>query len=185
MRPARDPTPGSAADGQPDADPEQVARSIALRRVASAPRTCFQLREDLVARGVTPELADRIVSRFLEVGLLNDSEFARMWVESRHRTRGSARTVLRRELRERGVADEIVAGALEHLDADSERQRALELARARLRRSTSVAADRKERRLIAYLVRRGYSSTVAYEAVRIAVTSPDAADEPGWGGSAR
>lgn len=146
-------------------DPEQVARTIALRRLTAAPRTRAELHGDLVKRGVDPQLADRVVERFTEVGLLNDAEYARMWVDSRQRTRGAARSLLRRELRDRGVADEHAQPVLDAIDPDAERDRARRLVQARLASTASLEPQRRARRLVGLLVRRGYSPGAAYSVV--------------------
>lgn len=166
MRRAPEPTPGSPADLQPDADPEQVARTIALRRLTAAPRTRAELRADLVQRGVSADLADKVVDRFTEVGLLNDAEYARRWVESRQRTRGSARSLLRRELRHKGIGDDEAQAALAQIDVDSERERARELVERRLAGLGRLEPERQARRLVGLLVRRGYPAGMAQAVVR-------------------
>jgi regulatory protein len=180
VRPAAEPTPGSPADLTPDADPVQVARTIALRRLTAAPRTRAELRADLVQRGVEPELADQVVDRFTEVGLLDDAAYARTWVESRHRTRGSARSVLRQELWHKGVADETAQAALEQIDSESERERARQLVERKLAGRQVTAPEREAARLVGMLVRRGYPSGTAYAVVRDVLAAselPDAIDE--------
>ncbi len=192
MRPAAEPPTDSPGDGRrtADADPAQVARTIALRRLTAAPRSCAQLRADLLARGVAPDVADEVVERFTEVGLLDDVEFARMWVDSRRRTRGAARPVLRRELRDRGIDEDIVTAALADLDADAERARAVELVRARSAKLTATPSrasrvtgadsaaptpDRRHRLLVGYLVRRGYATGQAHDVVREVLGEVDSA----------
>jgi len=169
MRPAAEPAPGSSADLAPDADPVQVARTIALRRLTAAPRSRAELRADLVARGVTPELADQVVERFTEVGLLDDAEYARMWVESRHRVRGSARSVLRQELRHKGIDDDVVGVALAQIDGDDERVRARALVDRKLISLSSAEPERVARRLAGMLIRRGYPAGLAHDVVREAL----------------
>ena len=70
------PTPGSLADAGPEPDPESVARTILLRRLAAAPRTRAQLAADLAARDVPGDAAERVLDRFTEVGLIDDAAFA-------------------------------------------------------------------------------------------------------------
>ncbi len=83
----------------PQADPEQVARTILLRRLEAAPRTRSQLAATLRERAVPADVAQRVLDRFEEVGLIDDALFARMWVESRQ----SARQLSARALRQRAA----------------------------------------------------------------------------------
>ncbi|CAM5266967.1 Regulatory protein RecX [Streptomyces violaceorubidus] len=52
-----------------------------------------------------------MLSRFEEVGLINDGAFADAWVESRHHGRGLARRALARELRTKGVDATLIDAA--------------------------------------------------------------------------
>jgi regulatory protein len=166
VRYVNEPTPGSLADLQDDADPEQVARTILLRRLSASPRTRHELRADLLARGIPEDIAERVLDRFVEVGLIDDAEFARQWAESRLRTKGTARRVLRQELRAKGVADDLVRDALEGIDPEQERARARSLVEVALRSMTRLDAATRQRRLISMLMRRGYPQAVAVGVVR-------------------
>ena len=69
---------------------------------------------------------------------LNDEEFARQWVTSRHTGRGLARRALSYELRQRGVADEVVREAVDEVSTEDELAAARELVR---KRAPSMRAD--------------------------------------------
>lgn len=165
MRYVNGPTPGSAADLQPDADPEQVARTILLRRLSAAPRSRSELRDDLLRRGIPDAVADRVLDRFTEVGLIDDTEYARMWVESRQRSRGTARAVLRQELRAKGIGDDDARLALDAVDDASERARGAELVRRKLGSVQRLDGQARTRRLVSMLVRRGYRQGEAFAIV--------------------
>ncbi len=166
VRYVNEPAPGSLADQQDDADPEQVARTILLRRLSASPRTRKELGDDLRKRGVSDEVAERVLDRFVEVGLIDDLEFARQWAVSRQRTKGSARSVLRRELRSKGIDDESVADALGQIDPEVERMRARQLVEVKLRSMSRLDATTQQRRLISMLMRRGYPQSLALAVVR-------------------
>ena len=89
--------------GQPSEFDE--AREIALRRLTVAPKSRKALTRDLIKRGVGFDLANDVVNRLAEVGLIDDAAFANAWVSSRHSGRGLARRALRSELRLQGVDD--------------------------------------------------------------------------------
>lgn len=165
-RAVAEPPPGALG---PDADPASVARTIVLRRLAAAPRTAHELSSDLLGRGVPADVVGRVIARFIEVGLIDDAEYARMWVASRHRTRGSAPAVLRQELRRKGVADELIEQAVAELGAEEQRERAVRLVEQRLPRLERLEPLARQRRLVSMLQRRGYSSGLAVQVVREAV----------------
>jgi regulatory protein len=177
------PVPGSTADLTPDADPESVARAIALRLLTMAPRTRAQLGEAMARKGVPGEVAEAVLDRFEEVCLVDDEEFARQWVHTRHTGRGLARRALGHELRQRGVEDETVREALGSIDDEAELAAARELVRRRL---PAVAGDdpaRRIRRLAGLLARKGYGSGVTMRAIReVTADEGDGEDDGGYGG---
>ena len=69
---------------------ESFARAILLRRLEDQPRSRAELAESLAKKNVPAEVATALLDRFEEVGLINDADFARQWVQSRQRTRGLA-----------------------------------------------------------------------------------------------
>ena len=117
---ASEPTPGGAADDTPDADPESVARAIVLRQLTMAPRSRAQLADKLAERGAPADVAQRVLDRFEEVGLIDDVAFAEMLVRSQQASRGLGRRGLAHELRRKGVDDETAALALEQVDDEAE-----------------------------------------------------------------
>jgi regulatory protein len=156
-----------------EADPEQVARTVVLRRLSSAPRTRKDLAEDLGRRGIPSDVIDRVLDRFTEVGLIDDAEYARLWVSSRHRSRGTARQSLRHELRAKGITDDDALEALEAIDDDLERARGLALVRSKLPSTSRLEPAARARRLVSMLMRRGYRQAEAVSIVKEAVAELD------------
>jgi len=160
------PVPGSAADQSPAADPESVARAIALRQLTVAPRSRAQLSDAMARRGVPDEVAEAVLDRFEEVRLVDDEDFARQWVETRHSGRGLSRRALRHELRARGVADETVEAAVDEISPEAELEAARQLVRRRFAGMTTDDPVRRTRRLAGMLARKGYGTSVAFRAIR-------------------
>jgi regulatory protein len=159
---------GSGAAG-PTADPASVARRIVLRQLAMGPRTRRQLEDKLRDRGCDPAVAAGVLDRMSEVGLVDDEAFAEMFVRSRQETKGLAAVALRRELRDKGVADDVVDAALEEIDPEREKEQARALVRRRLRTMRGLDRDVQTRRLAAFLARKGYGSGVSFQVIREAL----------------
>ncbi|MDO9484691.1 MAG: regulatory protein RecX [Actinomycetota bacterium] len=170
-RSATEPTPGSLADLQAEADPRAVARSVVLRRLSSTARTRKDLHDDLLKREIPEAIADEVLDRFTELGLINDSDYAELFVASRRRSRGTARPVLRQELRRKGVGDDEIHAALEDISDEDEFERARALVLSRHPSLARFDAATKQRRLMSLLMRRGYSGSVAASVVREVVQS--------------
>ena len=68
----------------------------ALRGQGLMPVVVGSMAEAAIARDVPAAVAERVLDRFTEVGLIDDAAFAATWVRSRHATRGLSRSALRR-----------------------------------------------------------------------------------------
>ncbi|QTE30612.1 regulatory protein RecX [Pengzhenrongella sicca] len=147
-------------------DQAGVARAIGLRLLTGAPRSRAELAAAMARKDVPEEVADAVLDRFTEVGLVDDAEYAQMLVRSRHADRGLARRALSVELRRKGIGEEFAAAALATIDADDEEATARDLARRRLRGMGGLAPDVQLRRVVATLGRKGYPMGLAVRIVR-------------------
>ncbi|MBI3688341.1 MAG: regulatory protein RecX [Actinobacteria bacterium] len=164
---------------------EAQARELCLRLLADRARSRAELAGMLAKRGFSDPVADRVLTRFVEVGLIDDRALAEGFVRSRHARRGLARRALTAELVRRGVTDDVAAEAVSVLDDDAEAATARGLVRRRLTGS-GVGADptASMRRLAGMLARRGYPAGLAYRVVReeLAACGADVPEAPGIDG---
>lgn len=154
---------------EPPGDPVERARAICLRLLTGTPRTRKQLADALRKRDIPDEAAEEVLSRFEEVGLINDGAFADAWVESRHHGRGLARRALARELRTKGVDPTLIDAAVSQLDSEQEETTARELVARKLRATRGLDRDKRLRRLAGMLARKGYPEGLALRVVRQAL----------------
>lgn len=158
-----------AEKGESSGDPVERARAICLRLLTGTPRTRKQLADALRKREIPEDVADQVLSRFEEVGLIDDGAFADAWVESRHHGRGLARRALAQELRTKGVDPTLIDQAVSRLDSDQEEATARELVDRKLRSTRGLDRDKRLRRLAGMLARKGYSPGLALKVVRQAL----------------
>jgi len=148
------------------ADPQSVARTILLDKLTGQPRTRAELAGLLAEREIPDEVADEVLDRFTEVGLIDDAAFATAWVESRHRGRGLGKRALAQELRRRGVDDQLARDALDELEPEQEEETARALVRRKLRSMRSLDREVAMRRLLGMLARKGYPGGIAMMVVK-------------------
>ncbi|MFH5880630.1 regulatory protein RecX [Arthrobacter sp. NA-172] len=156
-----------AADSE--ANPESVARAIVLRQLTNSPKSRFQLERKLAERNVPEEVAGAVLDRFEEVRLIDDADFAEMWVRSRAQSRKLAKGALRRELADKGIDAETAEEALAQLSDEDEQQAARDLVARRLRAGVDLSdraeRDKQTRRLASMLARKGYQPSGAFRIV--------------------
>nr|BFD93512.1 hypothetical protein KitaXyl93_48720 [Kitasatospora sp. Xyl93] len=159
----------SRRQAEESVDPETRARDICLRLLTGAAKSRKQLADALCKREIPDEVADEVLTRLEEVGLIDDAAFAAAWVESRHAVRGLSRRALAQELRTKGVAADLVEQAVARLDHDDETDAARALVERKLRSTRGLDAQVRTRRLVGMLARRGYSEGLAFRVVRSAL----------------
>lgn len=146
--------------------PAERAREIALRLLTHSPRSAAQLREGLLAREVEPAVADEVIARYIEVGLLDDAGLASTIARTRHAERGASARAIAQELKRKGFSEDDIASALDPIDREAEHQAARRLAQARWERTRGLERDVRVRRVVAHLGRKGYSPGLAFALVK-------------------
>jgi regulatory protein len=136
---------GDAAASDEPTDPAERARQICLRLLAVRPRTRSELATALRRRGIDAEIAEEVLRRYGEVGMVDDEAFARAWVSSRHHGRGLARRALAVELRRRGIDADTVDRALTELDPETEIATARALVERKLRTEPPLRPSHRRR----------------------------------------
>ncbi|MBT8160187.1 MULTISPECIES: regulatory protein RecX [Arthrobacter] len=146
-----------------------MARAIVLRQLTNSPKSRLQLSRKLAERNVPEAVAEAVLDRFEDVGLVDDADFAEMWVRSRAQSRKLARSALRRELADKGIDAGTAEEALAQVSDDDELNSAKELVARRLRAGVDLSdraeRDRQARRLASMLARKGYQPSMAFRIV--------------------
>lgn len=179
---------------------EAAAMFLAVRS-----RSVAETRRRLLHLGYAEAVAEAALARLGGLGYLDDSAFARAWVESRDRSRPRGETALRQELRRKGIDEALVrevldergaaahgpmpseapwgATASRHEDegdpeASADRQAARRLLE-RKRSSLAREPDPRKRRQKAYalLARNGFDPTVCRDESAV-VLAPAAGGHP-------
>jgi len=136
----------------------EAAHRAALRALARRAHARFDLRRRLLQKQHPPAAVDGALDRLAAAGLLNDAQFARDFAAAKaRRGRGPARLV--RDLQSQGVdrriAEDAVRTSLAAEGVDPE-QAVQALAEKRARQLAGLPAPVRKRRLVAFLVRRGF-----------------------------
>jgi regulatory protein len=164
----------STSDGAPaldpqhqdrEPDPHDVARQIVLRQLATAPRSRAELEHKLAQRDCPADVAATVLDRMSEVGLVDDQAYAQMLVRSQQDGRGLAKRALARELRTKGIDDELAEEALASISESDERDRARALVDKKLRAMHGLGIEVQTRRLAGMLARKGYSPSLTYAVI--------------------
>ncbi len=145
---------------------DKRARNVLLYQLGRSMKTRYQLEQIMHKREIPQEVFEPILDRFTEAQLIDDAAYAQAYVASRFHQRGKSIAAIRRELRQKGVADEHIEVATADIDAEQELEVAIQLAISRSRRLAGLDDQTRRRRLSGYLQRRGFSGPVLTRAMR-------------------
>ena len=140
----------------------------AFRLLAYKARTIEEMRRRLLEKDwANPETVEQVIDRLRELNYLNDEAYAASFATTRLASRPLGRSRLRRDLQRRNLPEETVEAALS--DAYTERPEESLLGEAiakRVRLKGRPTDAPGWNRLIAYLIRRGFSYDLVLVKIR-------------------
>ena len=156
---------------EPLTDPESC-REAALKMLERTRRTRSELSRGLADKGYAAPTIEDVLDRLARVGLVDDTEYARAFLEGRWGRKPTGWSRLRQELRGHGVGDEDIDAARAVLEqregggADEVVTAHRVLVQAQ-RRYASLEPRVRQQRLYALLARRGFDGDTIRKALAI------------------
>jgi len=136
---------------------QERAMQSALRLLGYRARSEEELRRRLQQKGISAVVTDRTLANLTRLGLLDDREFARGWVDMRQ-TVGAMR--LRRELQQKGISRDLAEELVNARTMREELDAAWQVA-SRAVRTTSLPLEREGLlRVQRLLLRRGFTREI-------------------------
>jgi len=148
----------------PTLDSRDRALDLAYRYLGQRDRTVAEVRHYLEGKRVDPAAIGAALAELGELGYLDDARYARRFAEDRRALDDWGAERIERRLLAAGVAPDLVEAALAQRAAEDELAAAVALLRRRF--PTLPADDRERNRALGVLVRKGYDSELAHDAVR-------------------
>ena len=136
----------------------------ALRKISMKDQSIRQIREYLLKREIKKSDSERIISRLISYGLLNDEKYCISRINYLKQTSASDRQI-REKLMKAGISDELIA---KHLKSDPEEQyqKALKAAEKYDRNIRNRSAASKKQAILSRLVAAGFPYEICSEAVQ-------------------
>lgn len=136
----------------------QSCLDAAFRYLSYRPRSEFELKMRLRQRGFDASSIEGVLRELRGQGLVDDFAFAQFWKENRESFSPRSRTLLHRELRQKGIAPHIIAEVIKEIDEEASAYKA---AQNRVKRFAFSDYDNFCHRIAALLRRRGFSYEVS------------------------
>lgn len=135
------------------ADEYDTAYFRALFFLKFRPRSRYEIQRYLKDKNFLSDTVTATIRRLEAAGHLNDLDFARLWVENRMRCKPKGMIALRGELKEKGIAEEIIQTVLADLD---EKQAAWAAVLPKLYHWNKLEKEEFKKKMVGYLTRRGF-----------------------------
>ncbi len=161
---------------------EARAKQQSLRFISYRMRSEKEIRRKLTEKEFPPDVITRTVDRLCTLGLVNDLEFARLFVHDQQLRRPSGKRLLTQKLRMKGITTEIIHHVLsEATGPEEERSAALEAAKKQLKRRRiprdKAGRLKEQQRVARFLAQRGYEWSTISPVLRILFKSESIARE--------
>ena len=135
------------------ADLFQRCLNAAFQYLSYRPRSQAELRQRLGKRGFDADNVAAVLTKLKAQGLVDDLAFAQFWKDNRQSFRPRSQWLTRMELRQKGVAEEIIDRVAAQVDDKDSAYRA---AVSKARRLSTADHEGFSRSLSEYLKRRGF-----------------------------
>ena len=148
----------------PDSNSMQDCLNAAYHCLSYRPRSEGEIRQWLHRRGFANEVAEKAIVKLRDQNLTDDFAFARFWKENRLSFRPKSKRLIKKELRDKKVAAEIIEQVTEDIDDEAI---AYKLGSSRLSVLAHLDYPDFYRRLSSYLTYRGFSYEVIKHTVAL------------------
>ncbi len=141
-------------------------KAAALRFLKIRPRSIEELKEKLGIKGFSGTDIETTVYDLIASGSLDDRAFTKSWINYRlARPFGFRRIV--QELKDKGVDKQIIEQAIAEIEGSySPEKVVLELAQRRWQRLPDIDPDKKKKRVLDFLLRRGFDADVSIRVLK-------------------
>jgi regulatory protein len=153
------------------------ALNATLNFLSYRPRSRREIEDYLRRKGIDQAAAPAVVARLERMGLVDDREFARFWVENRQTFRPRGVRALRFEMRQKGLDNDVIDTALEHID--DEEPIAYSVGQKKQQSYRSLEGREFLTRMTQFLQRRGFPYGVSSSVARRLLQQREEGDESG------
>ena len=153
------------------AENETRAKNLAINFLSYRPRSSKEVIDHLLKKRFNRECSMDVAEQLKSTGMVNDKNFAALFVRDRILRKPIGERLLRQQLLAKGIGPEDVDLVLGEFVSDkSQYDAALQAAKKKMKLSRSslkrLDAEKRKKRVLDFLLRRGFSFEIALKALR-------------------
>lgn len=134
----------------------------ALKMLAKDNRTCYEVKEKLIAKGAAPSLAKKVVARLCKEGLLDDQSYAKTYADDVADLRMLGEKKILFELKKKGIGEDVLSSLA--FPREKELEKAKRASETLDKRYSRLSNGAKKQKIVAALIQRGFEKSIAEEA---------------------
>lgn len=142
----------------------EEALNCAIRFIKFRPRSVFEVQKKLTTKNYSNTIIEKTINHLQEISLLNDEEFAKMWVNERILSKNFGPLKIKMELKQKGISNGIIQDIIEKAYSEIEESSLAEKILKKKFRNTSKDIDYNK--AVNILNRSGFSYSVSEKAVK-------------------
>jgi regulatory protein len=145
------------------------AKSSALRLLKLRPRSVRELHDRLLQKNYPADVVEKVINDLTAAELLDDEAFAKVWLQWRLSGRPVGLRRIALELKEKGIAKDVIEGLIAGAKVNFNEHAVVKVIaerRIRQRAQNSVPILKRKKRVLDYLLRRGFSAEVVGRVIR-------------------
>lgn len=124
-----------------------------------------EVEEKLASLSLIPEAKEKIIVHLIQQNYLNEERFAKSFARGKFRIKKWGRQRIIRELKFRKISEYLIKMALQEISETEYVQTFHELAEKKFDMIRESNVQKKKKKLINYLMYRGWESTLIYEKI--------------------
>jgi regulatory protein len=138
----------------------------AINFVSYRPRSRYETKQYLKRRKAEDEVISQVLAKLEELNFIDDQKFASWWLEQRLRFRPKGTALIRSELKQKGIASEVIEKTLSNAGGtEAETERAKELLAKKLPSWAGLPPDKRWQKAAGFLLRRGFPGQIVWSLV--------------------
>jgi regulatory protein len=146
-------------------DDIRKAYHLAVQYLALRMRSEFEIRQYLQKKEIADPIINEVIHKLYHHQFLNDEEFSVAFVRTQMNTTDKGIALIRRELKEKGISDSLIDGALIHYPLDEQIEKASVLANKYYLKNGKDSARVVKQKLEQLLLRKGYSYEIIQDVI--------------------
>lgn len=138
-----------------------------LKFLSYRPRSEKEIRDYLNRKKAESSITEKIIKSLKEFNFLNDEEFARWWIEQRTAFKPRSLRVIKMELKQKGISDEIINNVIQNseLRIQNDLKMAKEIVQKKIYKYKGLTRQEVFKKLGAFLARRGFSYDIIKQSI--------------------